>query len=207
MSAAGTLRSKHVLDIGSGCGFLSYRLAQVARLVLGIDISREMIRESRKRFGTQPNLRFQRVAVEHFSVEKGRAFDVCTANMSLITVEKLPEALRVVRSVLRRNGRLIFSITHPCFWNAYRGDEPSESFDYWKPHRVVAPFRITLDRTPLPRSTSYFHRPLSLYIAAILKAQFQISDFVEPNAPSTAPDDYRISFKFPRFAIFVCTAI
>jgi SAM-dependent methyltransferase len=47
-----------VLDLGCGFGRVAAVLARTARSVLALDISRRMIAEARRRFGTLPRLRF-----------------------------------------------------------------------------------------------------------------------------------------------------
>jgi hypothetical protein len=124
-----------------------------------------------------------------------------------MTIGNLQRAVRGVAAALKRRGIFAFSVAHPCFWNLYRKDEPFGSFDYWSAHAVTAPFRITLDRKPLPKVTTYFHRPLSEYVAVIRKCGFELTSIVEPAPPSSAPPSYRERYTFPRFIIFSCIAV
>ena len=201
---AGNLEGKRVLDAGCGCGFLTARIARSAKSVVGVDISRQMIEEARRRFGDLQNVRFEVGTIEALVGLRRERFDVCLSNMALMTMPHLDRALHGIYGVLRQGGQFAFSITHPCFWNSYRKDERMIKFDYWTPHAVTAPFRITLARRPLPVPTTYFHRPASTYVGAIVEAGFQVDRIDEPRPPVHAPARYRRGFRFPRFMVFLC---
>lgn len=201
--AVGSVSRKRILDIGSGCGFLSAQLARSARLVVGIDISNRMVLQARMRFHAQHNLKFARVSIQRFA-SRDRPFDVCVSNMSLMTIPDIGAALSGIRRSLKPGGLLVFSVAHPCFWNLYRNDEAQRSFRYSRIHRVTAQFRISLDQKPLPARTTYIHRPLESYFAMLRKAHFTIKHVLEPEPPTTAPRIYREGFRFPRFMVFSC---
>lgn len=199
---AGDLREKQVLDAGCGCGFLTRAVARQAKGVIGIDISAKMIKEAKRRFEKVSNIRFEVISVEAFARVNRNLFDICVCNMSLMTMPQLDRALCAMAAALKPNGRLVFSIAHPCFWNLYRRDESEVKFDYWKSHFVVAPFRITLDQVPLPVPTTYFHRPLSTYFSSLRRAGLGVEEVVEPKAPANTPALYRRTYRVPRFVVF-----
>jgi ubiquinone/menaquinone biosynthesis C-methylase UbiE len=201
LKQAGSLNGRVVLDVGCGCGFLTALLGRSAKSAYGIDISRKMIKQAKQRFCTLRNVRFAVASVEKYAKHAGSRFHLCVANMSIITMPRIDPVLRAVSTLLVDGGRLIFSISHPCFWNSYRGDERVEEFNYLVSHPVTAPFRITLDPKPLPVPTTYFHRPLSVYISAIHRTGFQLEHLAEPGPPLDAPSPYRAAFRFPRFLV------
>lgn len=201
LRVAGPLRGKRVLDVGCGCGVLAKAAARQAQHVLGIDISREMIRQSIKRTRGIHNLELKTVSVETFSTISRQRFDICLANMSLMTMPRLDRALAAIFKLLKPTGLLVASIPHPCFWNFYRQDEPLRRFNYWTAHPVRAPFRISLDQNPLPEPTTYFHRPLSNYITTILGQGFSLTSVIEPAPPRRAPKVYTRAFDLPRFLV------
>ena len=198
---AGNLQRRYVLDVGCGCGCLSSAASARGGRVLAIDISAKMIAEAEKEFGSTANLQFKTLSVENLARSHKCRFDMCLANMSIITMPDLDRALSSISTVLRPAGRLVFSIAHPCFWNLYRKDEPLGTFDYWSCHPVSAPFRISLDQRPLPSRTTYLHRPITEYVRSLRDAGFGIESIVEPRAPRAAPSDYRKKFTLPRFMV------
>ena len=198
---AGNLTRKKAVDVGCGCGFLTRAIAKRAASIIGIDISSRMIAEASRRHHA-PNLTFRTSSVREFARECPRHFDVCFANMSIMTMPSLDSALSSIAFLLKKGGLVIFSVTHPCFWNSYRSDEPASSFRYEIPHPVTAPFRISLAQKPLPAATSYFHRSMSEYVNSLSRAGFHIQRLAEPGAPVSTPAEYRRSFHFPRFMLF-----
>jgi SAM-dependent methyltransferase len=203
---AGDLRGRDAVDVGCGCGFLTAAAAGKARAVVGLDISKNMICEARIRFRHISNLRFEMSSAQKFGRTHREAFDMCLANMSLMVIPDLRPTLRAMRAMLKTGGRLVFSIPHPCTWNTFRHDEPSHSFDYWRAHEVVAPFRITMDPSPLSSGTTYFHRPLAEYVNALIAADFRLQEVVEPKSPSKSPRQYLRNFVYPRFVVFSAQA-
>ena len=203
---AGDLTGKNIVDAGCGCGFLTAAAARKASSAVGVDVSRQMILQASQRFGGQRNLRFEVRSVERFAKVWDSCFDICLANMSVMVMPRLERALASMRIILRPGGRLVFSIGHPCIWNTFRRDEAVESFDYWRSHPVVAPFRITLDHRALPVPTTYFHRPLSKYVSSLIQAGFEIEAIEEPKAPKDSPPEYIRKFVYPRFVVFSAVA-
>jgi 2-polyprenyl-3-methyl-5-hydroxy-6-metoxy-1,4-benzoquinol methylase len=192
--------SQRILDIGSGCGFLTAQLARVGKEVLGIDISKKMVLQAQERFSGQENLQFQHMSLKTFAASCSEYFDTVVSNMAISTMDDLNSALRDVFFTLKPKGHFLFSITHPCFWNCYRQAETLDHFDYWKEHAVTVPFQITFE----PKSrfkTTYFHRSLAAYLNALVNVGFRLEGIVEPKAPSSTPKQYQHNFRFPRFLL------
>lgn len=207
LKVTGQLKDCDVLDVGCGCGFLSRSLAVMCRSVVGVDVSGRMIEEAKARSEDVGNVRFVNLSVEQFARDSKLRCDVCVANMMLMTTPNLQESLEAIRGVIKDEGRFVFSIPHPCFWNSYRHDEPEEGFNYWQEHSVTAPFRITLDQRPLPAPTTYYHRSLQQYSDALRQARFTLVDLLEPEAPATAPAAYRENYRLPRFMVIAARPV
>lgn len=187
----GTLRpGTRVLDLGCGNGYLSRRLARAGALVVGVDRSSELIERARERERTEP---LGVVYVETDAADLGRfgdaEFDLGVANMSLIDIEDAGRALQELGRVIRSGGRLVASISHPCFDVDTRSHyELDASASPPTVYRAVAGYRSPhSDRYPwvLPEGrtvwTVGYHRPLSWYVKVLRTAGFVLLDVEEPS--------------------------
>ena len=120
-----------VVDLGTGTGVLLERLAAVAKRVIGVDASPEMLEQARARVGETTELRLG--ALEHLPLSDGEA-DAMVVNMVLHHVANPPDALREMRRGLRAGGRLViadleehdrdsFWQTLGAQWPGFRPDE------------------------------------------------------------------------------------
>jgi len=111
----GDLKGKIVLDAGCGNGYWSRRLAQRAKKVVGIDFTEELIRIAESKLPSH-NLEFRQGNLKELKFPDSK-FDVVLCNMVLIDVDDLDKVIGELARVLKPNGVLIASITHPCFEN------------------------------------------------------------------------------------------
>lgn len=105
---------ERILDLGTGTGAVAERAAQLVGpegLVVGVDISPDMLRMARQRLAAR--------GLTHVSLREGRAeavpaedeaFDVVLASLSLMYVIDRAAAARELARVLRPRGRLIAAV-------------------------------------------------------------------------------------------------
>lgn len=196
----GNVRNKHVLDLSCGEGSHARILAKKGAKVVGVDFSKKMIdlarqKEKSEKLGITYHLSD---ATDLKDFEKER-FDLVTCLMALMDIERYEHAISEVARVLKKNGRFVFSITHPCFefgvtvrgepiaeWKYEEGTENATerkathleikryfgSIKYevmWDMKRLVKPFR-----------TTSFHRTLTDYFEALHKNGLLVARLVEP---------------------------
>lgn len=208
MQLLGNVKDKRVIDVGCGSGYLSAKIAYQASTVLGLDPSKGMIEVAKREYEHLPRLRFVCESIESFSKNQPRIkFDAAISNMSLITIQNLDEALRAVNMVLLLKGIFVINITHPCFYNKYRGYESSEDFHYIISHKQKGQFMISKDSKGLPLPTTHFHRPLQEYFRSLREASFVIDQLVEPFPKPSIMKLYPKSWKFPRFLSLRCIKV
>jgi len=107
-----------VLDVGCGCGLLTGKLAALSRKITGIDISPTSIRLARDHCLGLGNISFTNGAIEELAPNaEGGVFTLAVANMSLMAMLHLDAALAALSRLVRPNGHLALTITHPCFWH------------------------------------------------------------------------------------------
>jgi len=105
-----TWKSKKVLDVGCGSGYLDFKVAKKGGKVLGIDYSSEAIKIAKSQF-VHPNLEFKKMDVNEITGK----FDVI---VSLGTLEHMDEPLsklKLFKKHLNKDGQII--ITSPNWTN------------------------------------------------------------------------------------------
>ncbi len=190
-----------VLDAGCGVGFLTNLLARQSKQVIGIDPSAKSIILARNHYGSR--VTFIRTTLEKYSRENSRSVDVIVANMVLMDVVNLDEFLQSAAKALRKNGKLVFSIAHPCFWPAYYGYKNEPWFQYNKELIIEGPFKITTSPECKLKST-HVHRPLEAYIQKFYEAQFSLDILKEPMPSSSVSALYPNPWVYPRYIIGMC---
>ena len=105
-----------VLDLGCGQGYFSRELARCGARVVGIDVSVEQIafaRQHEKRHAL--SIEYHVMPVTDASRRWGEpCYDLLTACMAVQDMGDVPAAFRSAFAVLRHDGRMVFSIPHPC---------------------------------------------------------------------------------------------
>jgi SAM-dependent methyltransferase len=146
-----------VLDAGCGTGVLTSRLARRAKEVVGVDMSRASIEIANARHAAS-NITYVRSTLERYVAGLDHpTFTLAVCNMTLMTVPKLTMFAAAIARSLRPGGTFLFTVTHPWFWPAYWGYDKAPWFDYNRELAIEAPFRISLQDSPL--MTTHFHRP------------------------------------------------
>ena len=196
----GNVKGKRVLDLSCGEGYNTRILARRGAKVMGVDFSEKMIklakqREKREKLGINYHVSD---AANLKDFENG-SFDVVVCLMALMDIQRYEAAISEVARVLKKNGRFIFSITHPCFefggtingepigeWKYKEGTENTaekeashlEIKNYFGTARV----KILWDMKRLvkPFKTTSFHRTLTDYFQALHRNGFVVTRLVEP---------------------------
>jgi SAM-dependent methyltransferase len=103
------LPGQHILDLGTGVGFLALRFAQQHCDVTGVDISAGQIEEARRRAQSLGLTADFLVAPAEDTGLPSAPFDAITASQSWLYFDK-EKAIREVKRLLKRHGLL--AITH-----------------------------------------------------------------------------------------------
>jgi len=196
----GDVRGKHVLDLSCGEGSNARILAGKGAIVVGVDFSEKMIGLARKME------KQERLSIEYHVADatelkmfgNGR-FDVVTCFMALMDIERFENAISEAARVLKKDGRFVFSVTHPCFetgakaygkpvaeWkyaeekDAAEADKTAvlEVHDYFAETKCEVSW--TMKRLAKPFKTTSFHRTLTDYFRALHRSDLLIVRLMEP---------------------------
>ncbi len=177
-----------VLDLACGNGYLARRFARMGARVTGVDASAPIIALARRREATAPLGIIYHVAdTARLDMLADAEFDAVVCNMALMDIEDAAGAIREAGRVLRAGGRLLATLTHPCF------DVPGASAGWWngwtsrpacgaKSASIVrSSRRVTPWQGPSGHMlhTPIYHRPLSWYVRTLRAAGFALTAFEE----------------------------
>lgn len=200
----GNIRGKHVLDLSCGEGYNTRILAKKRAEVIGVDFSEEMIKLARqKEERDELGIKYYVSDAANLKELESERFDVVTCFMALMDIECYEEAISEVARVLKKNGRFVFSITHPCF--EYGSTTVGEPVAVWKykegakdaaekeaVHLEIRQYfgitkcEVTWDMKRLvePFQTTSFHRTLTDYFQALYRSGFVVTRLNEPKPTS-----------------------
>ncbi len=186
----GTVAGQRILDLACGNGYLARKLARRGAHVTGADASSGLVSLARGREAHDPlGIAYHLADAAHLDVLEGGAFDVVICHMALMDIEDAAGAIRHAARVLDVEGRLLASLSHPCFdvpnasaWVVERMDDTvtawrkvsryREVFQGWCLWRVAG--SDGYHRTPA------YHRPLSWYVRTLRDAGLVVTALEEP---------------------------
>ena len=187
-----------VLDIGSGTGHFTARLARVAGKVIAVEPSPASVALARRVCHATQNVRFVEASLEEaVSSLHERPLTAAVAVMTLMTVPDLRTFAKALAALLKARGLFVATVAHPWFWPKYWGYEDEPWFHYEVETFIEAPFVISRRRTEI--RTTHVHRPLNQYVNVFSEEGFRLNALVEPMPPEEVQRLYPAPWRFPRF--------
>ena len=195
----GNVDGKRVLDLARGEGYNAGILAGRGASVVGVDFPPRMIAAAAELEKPKSNrIEYQVADACDLSQFRRSTFDVVVCIMALMDIEDHGGAVRAAHRVLKKRGRFIVSVPHPCFERRFFGSKriggwvfkkgssnrSTENALFWRADRYFEIGRHAIhwnmDRLRTYFKTLSFHRTLSDYSEALYDAGFAISRMVEP---------------------------
>ncbi len=185
LDLAGDVRDQRVLDLACGQGWIARELSKRKAIVTGIDISLKLLAVAQRYESAEPlGVTYIHDDAQSLRRLDGTQFDGVICNMALMDIPDAPATFCAARRVLRDNGWLIFSITHPCFevpgaaWVTREDDTVTRE--------VAGYFTECFWRSDNPQGVrgkvGAHHRTLATYLNALAAAGFCLEQAQEPRA-------------------------
>lgn len=183
-----------VLDVASGSGIMSRRLASLGARVVGIDFSETFIDLAARRSGALAE-RIEYAVVDCTDAGQllalGEArFDAAVCNMALMDMSDIEALFQTLPRLLKPGGRFVFTIQHPCFnSNAVQAmaEESEPGGDVVYSIKILGYLQVPAGTGAgmpgEPNPHYYFHRPLSELLGICFRAGWVMDGIEEPAFP------------------------
>lgn len=186
----GSVEDLTVLDLGCGNGYVARRLARVGARVTGVDASAAMVGRAQAHEDQDPlGIAYCVADAPRLEALGDASFDAVVSNMALMDVADAAAALQEVARVLRPQGRLVASLSHPCFnvspsssgWAVERMDRKTTVFRKVSRYREIFEYEFPwIHHSGREWYTTVYHRPLSWWFRAIGGSGMVVTAFEEP---------------------------
>lgn len=181
---------QRILDACCGNGVTSRALAALGAEVVAFDFSESFIERARART-TQHDERIEYRVLDATSEEQLLAlgegeYDAIVCNMALMDISDIEPISRSLTSLLRPDGKFVFSVAHPCFnsnamtMSAERDGRMQTKFEIKLSDYLSVPPGKGAGMPGEPNPHYYFHRPLHELLGAFFAARLVLDGLEEP---------------------------
>lgn len=180
----GDVRNKRILVAGCGEGVFAHMFARKSAVVIGVDGSKKMIKLASQKY---PEIEFRVMNLMESQDFASTSFDFVIASMLFMSLKTVDTFLSESKRVLRKEGKLIFSVLHPAFnyptmklhkkiLDKILFREPSGlAFDYFFKDRKMRKEDNTQINIP------FYHRTIEDYSLELKNTGFVIEEILEPH--------------------------
>jgi SAM-dependent methyltransferase len=189
---------ERVLEIACGNGQFAREMARAGASVLATDFAQAFLDIAIKR-GIETGvtgIEYHRVDAtdEQALLALGAEgpFDAAVATMAIHDIATIEPLMRALREIVRDDGRVVFSVTHPCFNGsgfAFVTETEDRDGTVETTYAVKVRRYLTAGATRgtgvigQPQPHWYFDRPLSVLLAPCFAAGFAVDAMLEPAFP------------------------
>lgn len=170
----GEVQGLDVLELGCGHGWLSKEIHAAGARVGGIDGSTELLKLARN---ADPGVEFVEYDLTLGLPQRDWSFDRVVANMVLMDVPEIGPVVRAVRQVLKPEGRFVFTMPHPCFFN-YKSRRDESTGQTFK--AVTGYLKFETWRIGSFGGHNHYHRSLTTYFDCLRANRLAVTRLYEP---------------------------
>ncbi|NJM10968.1 MAG: class I SAM-dependent methyltransferase [Synechococcaceae cyanobacterium SM1_2_3] len=190
------------MEIGCGTGHLARELSRLEYSIVALEPATEMFQIAQEVLKNTDAKVFNS-KIEDYS-PKGFEPDVSLAHMCVNSIPHLDSFFSAIKHVAPKQP-IVFSATHPAFWNNIEKWIPEETFEYHNEYFSDNVFlRITQDSGNPIGPISNWHRPIDFYFSCLKRSGYYVTDFHEIMPQSEVRKLYGEKWKKPRYFTIVC---
>ena len=200
-----------VLDVGCGPGVLAPHIAARGASYTGVDAGARMIAFARRHHGASGRFIVgDATRLADIPQLDAARFDAVVFALSIQDIDPLEAAIEHACCALRRGGRLVLFMTHPCFrvprqsgwgWDAER------RLQFRRVDHYLTPLVVPMKRHGMEGryATRSHHRPLERYVNALARAGVlidamrEIATHRQPSPGARAKAERRANAEIPLF--------
>ena len=194
-SSLGNLAGLNVLDAGCGHGWLSKLMHEAGANVWGIDGAIELLRIARQNC---PTVEFAEWDLLNGLPDAERQYDRIVAYMVLMDIPDINNMLQGVRKKIKKNGKFIFTITHPSFFNFKSRQDETTGQMYCGVTNYLQPAEWRLDNFGGHR---HYHRSLTYYVDCLRNNHLAVTRLYEPPQIPFATENVEFHRNIPKFML------
>lgn len=188
-SLVGKLEGKRLLDLGCGYGDHAAEYVKRGACVVGVDNSKRLLA-----FAQAQNIKNAEFIFHDIKKKlpfPDASFDVITCSLVLDHIKDLKKLFKETHRVLKKDGRMLFSIPNPLLnqeemhVGMQENNKDADIWgDYFRARKIAHEGIIT------------YHRPLVEYIDAFLATGFELAKMVEPQPVRRAKKLHPLAYAF-----------
>lgn len=193
----GAVRGKRILDVACGEGTFAGMLTDRGAHVLGVDASPALITVAKRRQRGQFSVGDARRLDAMPSIARGMC-DAAVCLLAIANMDPMESVFHGVANCLQPGAPFLLVLAHPCFriprQSGWGWDE-QRSNQYRRVDRYLTPLAIPIQAHPGSAPsvmTRTYHRPLSMYVAALADAGFAITALEEWTSDRTSDSGPRV---------------
>ncbi len=178
----GNIKDKKILDLACGQGFFSRAFFDAGAQVTGVDIAPELISKAIEHV---PNGHFYTSPAHRIPIVTDATQEYVTIILALQNIKEFQDTIAECSRVLVSGGVLLLVLNHPAFRipkKTHWGWDESSEMQYRRVDAYMSESSHEIDMHPGSRKkevTVSFHRPLQVYIKALAKAGFVVTNLEE----------------------------
>lgn len=179
-----TLTENCVLDVGCGEGLVTRALAARGASVLGVDPTAALIAHAQDLEQAHPiGATYRRDDGSTLASVASDTMDWVTAALSLNNIADLESAIGSIKRVLKHEGKVVFTVPHPCFDAPNAGSLAVDGTDRRLVGDYLAEGFWRSAHADSVRRAGNYHRSIATYLTALIDHGLTLEIFAEP-APS-----------------------
>lgn len=175
-------KGEKILDVACGQGVFARCLREKGAEVTGIDSAKGLIKVAKQR---SPDIKYLTADATNLKMFPTGSFDAVSCVMAIMNIDPLEAAIKEVGRVLKKEGRLLLVLNHPCFRVPKQSGWVVDLENKTQFRRIDS--YMSTQKVPIKMHPGYdpsietwtFHRPLSRYFKTLAENGLAVDQLEE----------------------------